>query len=292
VAAALVNIISAEIAGRINAALASVLIFVLLGVAVLGWVTADAAVPAQAPTLPPIAVFAPAFMMVFFAFTGWEVGANLGGEFRNPKRDLPLAMGLSFVLAVTLYAILALVVQRAGLTSGFEAPFATIFGDRFGAGGRVAIGAVSVLLIFAKLSAAIWAVSRMVYSAAGEGLLPAPLTATRWGMPARAVALTVFVLLAVNGAAWGGLIDLSRMLGIAGLNFLLLYAGSAAVLLRLAEVVWQRLLALASLGLVAALLAAHGAAGLIYPGALILAAVAICSARRSRSHPSSLEPGE
>jgi amino acid efflux transporter len=292
-AAAFANVISAEIAGRVNAALASLLIFVLLAVAATGWfvVTPSSGTAVSAPSLPPLAVFGPAFMMVFFAFTGWEVGANLGGEFRNPRRDLPLAMAFSFVIAVTLYGVLALVVHHAGLASGFEAPFATIFGQAFGLGGSAMIAGISVLLIFANLSAAIWAVSRMVYAAAGERLLPAGLTATRAGMPWRAVLVTVAVLMTVTAAAWLEMIDLSQLLATAGLNFLLLYAGGAAVLFRLPEAGWHRVLAGLALLLVALLLAARGIDGLYYPAALIAIAALIASGRQARL-PKNLEPGE
>jgi apolipoprotein N-acyltransferase len=110
-------------------------------------------------------------------------------------------------------------------------------------------------------------------------------------MPTRAVAVTVGVLLTVTVAAWKDVFDLGQMLGIAGMNFLLLYAGAAAVLFKLAERGWQRALAGGSLALVALLLAVHDIAGLIYPALLIGAAALVALARRSRA-PINLEPGE
>ena len=287
------NVLSAEIAGRVNAALASLLLVVLVGIAVAGWTitTPDlAALTSAAATPPPLPVFGAAFMMVFFAFTGWEVGANLSGEFRNSRRDFPLAMAASFVIAVALYAVLAVVVQSAGLTGGWEAPFATLFGDAFGPAGAAAVGVVSVLLIFANLSAAVWAVSRMVYSAAGEGLLPSGLTAIRRDMPYRAVALTGAALLSVTVAGWAGLLDLGSLLAVAGQNFLLLYAGAAAVLVRLATRGWQSLLGWACLLLVAGLVAARGLEGMVYPLALLGAAALAAASRRGR--PPVMEAGQ
>lgn len=290
-----VNLISAEKAGRLNAALASLLIVVLLGVAAVGWAlttpgTAHLAEAAAAP--PSIPVFGMVFMMVFFAFTGWEVGANLSGEFKRPERDFPIALGLSFVTAVALYAILALVVQAAGLTGGWEAPFATLFAGAFGAAGGVAISAISVLLVFANLSAAVWAVSRMVYAAAREDLLPAALTDLRHDMPWRAVLVTVGALLLVVAAAGAGLADLGTLLGIAGQNFLLLYAGAAAVLVRLAGAWWHAPLGLGCLALTAGLVAARGVEGMIYPLVLLGLAGAIAMSRRRRPSGGVLRPGE
>lgn len=105
--------------------------------------------------MPALSTLGLAFMMVFFAFTGWEVSANLGEEFKNPKRDLSRAMALSFGVAVTLYLMLALVVAGAGEAGIGPAPFAEIFRGAYGESGSSLISAVAVLLIFANLSAAI-----------------------------------------------------------------------------------------------------------------------------------------
>ncbi|MEM7775864.1 MAG: amino acid permease [Pseudomonadota bacterium] len=275
-AAVLLNVISVDLAGRINAAIASLLIVILVAIAVVGlWDT-----PFSAERLPsleglpavPVAVFGAAFMMVFFAFTGWEVGANLSGEFKNPKRDFPLAMALSFAAAIVLYGMLAIVAQLNDLNGSYEAPFSSIFQTRFGVGGTIAIGITAVLLIFANLSAAVWAVSRMVFSAAREGLFPAALKAVHNGMPYRAVLVTVAALVVVIGLSGIGLFQLDSLLATAGQNFLLLYAGAAAALICVSACIWHRVLGAASVLLVAALIAAHGLNGAVYPLALIAVA--------------------
>jgi len=116
-AALAVNFLSAEVAGRVNAIFASLVLVFIIGLAVVGWLVVPPDTPAISVSQtknPEMRQFGLAFMMVFFAFTGWEVSANLGEEFRNPRRDLPLAMALSFAVAVALYLVLALVVARAG----------------------------------------------------------------------------------------------------------------------------------------------------------------------------------
>jgi amino acid efflux transporter len=66
------------------------------------------------------------FMMIFFAFTGWEVAAGLSEEFKRPERDFPLAMADSFVITVLLYLGVALLVQRLSPTRDFETAFAQV----------------------------------------------------------------------------------------------------------------------------------------------------------------------
>lgn len=281
VAALLANLVSSETASRINAALASVILVILVAIAAVGWHAVDpgwdaVAMPAE---LPEPTVLGATFMMVFFAFTGWEVSANLGGEFKNPARDFPLAMGLSFAVAVALYLTLAVIAVAAGPAGAGAAPFAAIFGQEFGPRGTQVVSFVSVLLIFANLSAAIWAVSRMVYAAAREGLMPRGLSYLGAGVPMRAVALTVGVLLAVIGLSASGVLDLGKLLGEAGQNFLLLYAGAAAALIRLSPRALHKALGWACLAMVAAILVYRGAGTLLYPAILVFLGLVVAFLR-------------
>ncbi len=282
VAAVLANVISSELAGRLNALIASFLVVVLVLIAVIGLISVQpqiGEIPVVATPLPPLSILGITFMMVFFAFTGWEVGANLSGEFKNPRRDFPIAMALSFGIAVLLYGALAVVAHYADLQGAYEAPFSTLFQQNFGVVGGVSVAMISVLLIFANLSAAVWAVSRMVYSAAREQLLPQLLTKVHDGTPYRAVIFTVSALLLVTFGAWFGLFKLDHLLALAGQNFLLLYAGAAAALYRLSVRPAHRALAVLSLAMVAGLIIARGADGMFYPGVLIATAFAMSRLR-------------
>ncbi len=284
--ALMANLLSAEIAARVNAALASAILLILVAVAVLGWVAVRPSldtVTLVPQTLPDPPVLGLAVMMVFFAFTGWEVGANLGGEFKNPERDFPIAIAASFGIAVALYLVLAVIVVAAGPEGASEAPFAAIFGDRFGPVGGQAISAISVVMIFANLSAAFWAVSRMVYSAAGERLLARDLARLSRGVPLRAVFATATVLLGVVLLAASGLLDLSALLGAAGQNFLLLYAGAAAALVRLGSRPGHKALGWLCLAMVTCMMAIRGPDGLYYPAILIALGLGVAVLRRPRS---------
>lgn len=276
------NLASPEIASRINTSIASVIVVVLVGITVLGWmvVEPDWGTFRGAPSEPPdLATLGLVFMMVFFAFTGWEVAANLGGEFRDPRRNIPIAMALSFLLAVGLYLALSIVVVASGPVGADEAPFARIFGAEFGPGGARAMSVVSVVIIYANLSAALWAVSRMVYSAARERLLFACFARVTKGVPLNAVVLTTTVLLLVTLLSHAGLLDLGRLLAVAGQNFLLLYGGAAAALIQLSDKRWHRRLGWWSLLLVTVLMAGRGVDGLYYPALLVGAGLAVAFVR-------------
>ncbi|MXQ06386.1 amino acid permease [Alphaproteobacteria bacterium GH1-50] len=285
-AAAAVNLLSAEIAGRANSAIASLLLLVMVVLATIGIATSGTSV-AETP-LPSITTISPmtfgaTFMMIFFAFTGWEVAANLAGEFRDPERTFPRAIALSFVAAVGLYLALAFLVLKAGPVAYGPAPFAAIFSERFGPVGETAVGAVAVALIFANLSAAIWAVSRMVYSVARDGYLPVALTRVTKGVPLRSVGTTVAVLLVVTELSREGIFSLAELLEAAGQNFLLLYAAAAISLMTLSSAAKHRVLAALGITLVAVLIASRPLSELQFPVALILTGLVLAGLHARRS---------
>lgn len=273
------NMLSPRIAGAINAAIASVLVLVFIAVAI-------AALSITRPSLETLAVmpvtpfdpslFAAGFVMVFFAFTGWEVGSTLSGEFRNPRRDYPLAVGLSFLVAVILYAMLVGAVFGAELDGHYEAAFAYLFDTAFGVAGAGIVAAVATVMITANLGGAVWAVSRMVYASASGGLLPRALgRLSAGGTPVRAVIVTVAMLLLVLLASFAGFIDLATMLGLAGQNFLLLYGVAAAALIKSTTAARERWLGWFCIALIGTVAVAHGVQGMAWPVFLLLVSLAI-----------------
>lgn len=214
------------------------------------------------------------FTMLFFAFTGWEVGAGTAEEFKEPKRDFPVAMVLSFVVATALYFIVAFVTMTADLNGRYEAPFVEVVRPVLGDHGSVAVGLVAALIVFANLSGAVWGVSRMIFGLGRSGELPSMLARTTAnGQPVHAVAATVLTLATVLLLASLGAFDMGEMIALAGQNFLILYGLSAAVLYALAQTNFDRALAAVVVAIVGGLLAMQGLA-LAYPLLLVIGGTA------------------
>lgn len=211
------------------------------------------------------------FMMLFFAFTGWEVGASIAEEYHNPERDYPVAMIASFVLATALYLIIAYVSQNTDLGTHHEAPFVAIVHPLLGDFGSIAVALTAALIVFANLAGAVWGVSRMVFGLARDGQLPEQLAITQDGRPIRAVMATMTALIAILAIDASGLIGIETMLRLAGQNFLILYGISAAALVVLARRSFEKLLGVAVIGLVVALVGLQGPL-FIYPLALAVMA--------------------
>lgn len=285
IAAAASHILSTEFAARLSAAIASIVLVSLLGLVIVGLSTVDWS--SGASHITPLAdadlrtVFAP-FMMIFFAFTGWELAAGLSEEFKNPKRDFPRAMFLSFVAACLLYLCMAFTAQSVAITGSYEAAFASILAHAIGENGRLLMGLLAGVIIFANLMGCIWAVSRMFYASSREGLLPLKLETTKAGVPLTSVLLVSILLLIVIGADAAGLMHLATMLELAGQNFLLLYGVSGLALFKLSNRLLDRAAALLTIGLVAGLMIAQGTS-LLYPLGLSIAGLLLARFNGTRA---------
>ena len=288
-AAGAVNWRGASVSGNIQRALAFALCGILFMVAVVALVFGNYSLGTK---------FAPAFSaetwrsalpvagLVFFAFTGWEMLAFTAEEYRNPRRDFPLAVGLSFTVVAVLYVLVASAIQLTLPRDDPQtaaAPLSALLSNVTGAAGGIFVSAVAVVIILANLIGAIWAASRLVFSSAREGLLPkfaAKLDSRQ--TPRIAAGLCVGVFIAVLCVHAAGFLDLDDMLRLAGQNFFLLYALSIAAYLKTAETFPARALGIASLLVSAAMMGVFGPE-MLYPFALL--AVGWCAHRNKATPP-------
>jgi amino acid efflux transporter len=250
--------------------LAAVIAFLAVG---LLDVAGTGGVPFVVARFDPGVALAP-FAMLFFAFTGWEVGAGIAEEFHRPERDFPRAMALSFAVTCMLYFAIAYVTQRTELHGHYATPFVEIVQPMLGNSGAAAVAVTASVIVFANLAGAVWGISRLVFSLARDGALPAVLAETHGGRPLWAVAATVAALAGVLLASACDLLSLGAMLALAGQNFILLYGIAAAALAILARTWTERALAAAVILIVTALLIGQGTR-LIYPLGLCAAAALI-----------------
>lgn len=215
-------------------------------------------------------IFLP-FMMIFFAFTGWEVGSHSAEEFRNPERDFPLAMIFSFGIASVFYLAIAWVVQNSHMQTGFKSPFIELIYPVLGSNGSVIVAFVATLLVFANLFGAIWAISRLVYSLGRDTILPSVLADIKNGIPRRALvvvmtALLIGVLLDLSTVA-----NLDSLMALSGQNFLILYGIAGASLFVLTQKLWVKCIAGSVLVIVIAVLQVAGVS-FVYPLGLVIVA--------------------
>jgi amino acid transporter len=122
---------------------------------------------------------------VIFALEGFEQAAQLAGEARNPKRDVPLAVVGSMLLGAALYLLLEVsfiaAVDPRNVVHGWTAPFGAVgsFGPYYTLASSVGLGWLgTVLIVDALISPGgtglvyLTSTSRLSYSLAKVRFLP------------------------------------------------------------------------------------------------------------------------
>lgn len=223
--------------------------------------------------------------LIFFAFTGWEVAISLGGEFKAPQRNLPIALAASFGIAAALYLACALVIVHAGPATFNEAPFVHLLAPVLGVSASQFVALFIALLIWANLFAACWSVSRMIYSISQQGYLPAILGRLSGHIPKYALIGFAVVGLCMLGLHGLAVIEIDRMLTLASINFLVLYGLVCAAGVKKLPCLFHRFLSGLSIVTVAGiLLMAQSGLYLFYPVVIIILAGVAFAARKNSGH--------
>ncbi|GAB3584341.1 amino acid permease [Leifsonia lichenia] len=257
----------------LSAALVAVLVFVLA-----------AAVPHADPAnLQPLlphgwAGVGLAMNLYIWAFAGWEAVAGIGGEFRNPKRDIPRATALALVIVSVAYLAIqtVTVLVLGGRASTSAVPLLDLVVVSSGRGGGIVVAVIAAIVVTGVFNAYLAAFSKLGAAMGRDGDLP------RWfgrGAENGGIARRGLLLSAVIMAAYSAVVlasgDLQPFILVHTSIAAAVYAlgvASALVLLPRWSVGWW--MSLASCVFAAGLLLLAGW-HLVFPLALALAAVLI-----------------
>lgn len=249
----------AALSANVQTVLAIVLTVALATIGWLGLASPVARLSLPAPDLSTIRHSLTVVGIVFFGFTGWETLASTTAEYRDPRRDFPRVVTISFVIVVAVYLLLAAGIQAVlpSDTARLDvAPVAEVVARALSPSAAVAVAVLGVGILGANLLGNLWGASRLVYSSADEGILPRSLAVlSRHGAnPHRAIVATTVVFLLSVGASGAGLISVTTMYRLAGQNLYLVYLVCAVVYGKVARRRSARLFGVcvvAGLGLVA-----------------------------------------
>lgn len=279
-----INILAIQIVSKVSSFMASFILIVLVALAILGILSVDWNIASNnfiSPYEMNFAIAMTPFMMLFFAFTGWEIAAGISEEFKNPEKDFPKAMFISFFVACTLYLAMAIVVQSMSISNSYESSFATVASTKLGISGDVLTSIIAGIIILANLMGAIWAVSRMVYSLSRENIIPISLNVSNNGSPISSVFLTSSALLIVLIFQSIDFFNLELMLSIAGQNFLILYGIASVSLLKISRSKIHKLVSVISILTVISILYFEGLA-LYYPLSLAIMGILVAYFKKEK----------
>lgn len=142
---------------------------------------------------PPLGDFAAAMLVYLFAYTGFERGAVLAGEARDPKRDVPAALGVSMAVATLAYgAVLLVCIGTLDAPAATDRPLAEAGRLLYGGIGAVAVSAGAIVVILGTLFVIGLGMPRMLLALAEARQLPGVLAAVhpRWRTPHVAILLS------------------------------------------------------------------------------------------------------
>ncbi|WP_295122885.1 APC family permease [uncultured Leifsonia sp.] len=263
-------------------------------VAVLVFVLAAAAPHGRAENLEPLLPHGwpgvgLAMSLYIWAFAGWEAVAGIGGEFRNPRRDIPRATALALVIVSVAYlAIQTVTVTVLGSAATTSAvPLLDLVDVATGSGGGVVVAVIAAIVVTGVFNAYLAAFSKLGAAMGRDGDLP------RWfgrGAENGAVARRGLLLSAVVMALYSVVVLTSGDLQ----PFILVHTSIAAAVYGLGVASAIVLLPTRSVGWWMAVLSCVFAAGLlvlagwhlVFPAGIAVVAVAVGAfARRRRGRP-------
>jgi len=203
------------------------LVFLAVGIASAPW---GSHVPAAAPAMQG---FGRAMILGFFAFTGFEISLIASGEIAQPKRSIPLALGLALGFVTLLYVAIQVVTQAMlGPALGSSpAPLADAMAKVHPALQVLLVGGASISM-FAFLGSDVLGTPRMLFALARDGVLPGALGRVHPRTHTPYVAIICYAGIALLLAVTGTFAELVVM---STLTVALIYLGSCAAVWLLAR---------------------------------------------------------
>jgi APA family basic amino acid/polyamine antiporter len=114
-----------------------------------------------------------AFLVLIFAYGGFEGALVPMSEARDPQRDVPFAMAVSFLSVTLIYVLVQIVVIRVlADPAQTDRPLAVAAQALLGGGGGAFIAISALLALFGYLSAQMVHVPRITFALAEQGDLP------------------------------------------------------------------------------------------------------------------------
>ncbi|MCW3007250.1 MAG: yfnA-like uncharacterized amino acid permease [Solirubrobacterales bacterium] len=149
--------------------------------------------------------------LIFFAYIGFDAVSTAGGEAKNPRRDLPIAIIGSLAIATVLYilvAVAAIGMAPEQVLAGSDAPLTTaIRSSGLGAWAGDILSAAALVAITSVVLTFLYGQSRIFFAMSRDGLVPewfGRLNSKR--VPSRSL-----ILFGLASAAMAAVIPLSQL---------------------------------------------------------------------------------
>jgi len=180
----------------------------------------ETAVPSVAETASNgnlLAAMVTATLAIYFAYAGWNAVGYVGGEVKDPSRNIPRGLLFGTLMITGLYLVLCasfiVVLGMGGLTTAFEAGTSTanaLLGEK----ASYAITVLIALALLGSLNGTVLAGARIGYAMAGDRALPTAIHVlhARWRTPATALGLQcIFAVVLIISGTFESLLELTSI---------------------------------------------------------------------------------
>ena len=155
-----------------------------------------------------------AFVLIFFAFIGFEDMANVAEEVRNPKKVIPRAIILSVMISGIIYVLVSLAVVRVINWEDLSlsaAPLADVAKRGLGNQGHIIFSGIALFAITNTVLITLVAGSRMIYGMAREKSFPDILAKVHSKTKTPWVAIIVIMLIAIGFSFIGDIVIVANI---------------------------------------------------------------------------------
>ena len=124
---------------------------------------------------PSLKTFGDTALILFFAFAGFETSLGVSGEFKNPKRTVPLGIFLGGTIVLIVYILLQTVTQGVlgpAIVGFKDAPLAAVAEKIIGPVGATILLITASISCFGSICADVLATPRSLFAAANDGMFP------------------------------------------------------------------------------------------------------------------------
>ncbi|GAA3881860.1 amino acid permease [Leifsonia kafniensis] len=279
------NYFGLRVSGIVQLVLTGALLFIVIGVVAVALPAAD---PASFHPFMPHGWggVGTAISLFVWAFAGWEVGTHIAGEFKNPRRVIPVATAIALVVVGVSYLALQFVtVAVLGESAGSgPVPLLELVARGAPGIGPVFVAVIAAIVALGVLNVYLSAFGKLGASLGRDGDLP------RWiasgveagGVPRRALAVVAGLTSCYFAIMIWRDLDLTPFILIHTSAMVSIYAlGMIAAVRLLARYSAGWWLAVISVVLTIGLLVLAGP-NLLVPAVLALAAVVVMLVKRAR----------
>jgi amino acid transporter len=202
---AAVNVVGVASGARLSNIVSVVKLLPLVAFCIAGLWLAGSRVPVPVVT-GTIADWTQAVLLLIFAFGGFEAALIPMAEAENPRRDIPIALGIALGVCTVLYAALHLVVLAVPGAAATARPVAEAARALAGPPGALLMAAGATLSILGILSAGMLNAPRLLYALAVGGDVPRAFAAVHPRFRTPWVSILTYAALTCALAMSGGFV--------------------------------------------------------------------------------------